>query len=100
MLVLTRREGETVIIRDKASGLEVGRVKVAWIRGDRIRIGFEFPRSLAVNREEVDQKIQAELIAQEQAHVQRTEEASVEAQGVGGGAPGEAAAGSEPQACP
>lgn len=41
MLVMTRREGEEVVIGDPAAPL--GIVRIATIKGDRVRIAFEFP---------------------------------------------------------
>jgi carbon storage regulator CsrA len=47
MLVLTRRQGETVVIAD---GI---RVRVASISGKHVRLAIEAPREIAVDREEV-----------------------------------------------
>lgn len=55
MLVITRREGEEVVIGDPANPLGV--VRVASIRGDRVRIAFDFPASIQVHRKEVAQEI-------------------------------------------
>ena len=41
MLVITRREGEEVVIGNPAAPL--GIVRIAAIKGDRVRIAFEFP---------------------------------------------------------
>jgi carbon storage regulator CsrA len=57
MLVITRREGEEVIIGDPAS--PIGIVRVASIKGDRVRLAFEFPREVAVHRREVAEQILA-----------------------------------------
>ncbi len=51
MLVFTRREGEEIVIGDPKSPLGV--VRIASIRGDRIRIAFDFPREVPVNRREI-----------------------------------------------
>ena len=58
MLVITRREGEEVVIGDPAS--PIGVVKVADIKGDRVRLAFAFPREIAVHRREVADQILAE----------------------------------------
>lgn len=58
MLVITRREGEEVVIGDPANPM--GRVWVASIKGDRVRLAFDFPRSVDVHRREVADKIQSE----------------------------------------
>ncbi|MEO1583095.1 MAG: carbon storage regulator [Planctomycetota bacterium] len=55
MLVITRREGEEVVIGDPAS--PIGVVRIASIKGDRVRVAFEFPREVAVHRREVAQQI-------------------------------------------
>ena len=54
MLVITRREGEEVVIGNPAAPL--GIVRIATIKGDRVRIAFEFPREVPVNRREVADK--------------------------------------------
>jgi carbon storage regulator CsrA len=51
MLVFTRREGEEVIIGDPSNPLGV--VRIASIRGDRVRIAFDFPREIRIDRKEV-----------------------------------------------
>ncbi len=55
MLVITRREGEEVVIGDPAS--PIGIVRIAAIKGDRVRIAFEFPRTVEVHRREVADQI-------------------------------------------
>jgi carbon storage regulator CsrA len=57
MLVITRREGEEVVIGNPASPL--GIVRIATIRGDRVRLAFEFPREIDVHRREVADQIVA-----------------------------------------
>lgn len=51
MLVITRREGEEVVIGDPHS--PTGVVRIVGIKGDRVRIAFEFPREIQVHRREV-----------------------------------------------
>ena len=58
MLVITRREGEEVVIGDPANPLGV--VRIASIRGDRVRIAFDFPREVQVHRREVADQIKEE----------------------------------------
>ncbi len=53
MLVLSRREGQSIVI-----GGEVV-VTVVSIRGDQIRIGVEAPKSIAIHRHEVAVAIEA-----------------------------------------
>lgn len=55
MLVITRREGEEVVIGDPSAPL--GIVRIATIKGDRVRIAFEFPREVSVHRREVADQI-------------------------------------------
>ncbi len=62
MLVITRREGEEVVIGDPSD--PIGVVRVAGIKGDRVRLAFEFPREVAVHRREV-----AEQILEQRPHV-------------------------------
>jgi carbon storage regulator len=55
MLVITRREGEEVVIGDPSH--PIGTVRIASIKGDRVRIAFEFPRDIMVHRREVANQI-------------------------------------------
>ncbi len=55
MLVITRREGEEVVIGNPAAPLGV--VRIAQIKGDRVRVAFEFPREVEVHRREVAEQI-------------------------------------------
>lgn len=55
MLVITRREGEEVVIGDPAN--PIGIVRIASIKGDRVRIAFDFPRNVDVHRREVADQI-------------------------------------------
>lgn len=61
MLVITRREGEEVVVGDPRNPL--GIVRIASIKGDRIRLAFDFPRSIDVHRREVAEQIAAEVEA-------------------------------------
>ena len=54
MLILTRRPGETLIIRDNI------RVTVLDVSGNQIRLGVTAPREVPVHREEVAERIRAE----------------------------------------
>jgi len=58
MLVITRREGEEVVIGDPHN--PIGIVRIAGIKGDRVRIAFEFPQSVKIHRREVADKILAD----------------------------------------
>ncbi len=58
MLVITRREGEEVVIGDPAN--PTGVVRIASIKGDRVRLAFAFPREVEVHRREVADQIVAQ----------------------------------------
>ena len=51
MLALTRKVGEEVVIGDPAKPLGV--IRVVDIRGDKVRLSFDFPRETQVNRREL-----------------------------------------------
>ena len=55
MLVITRREGEEIVIGDPKD--PIGSIRVAAIKGDRVRIALDFPRSVEVHRREVADQI-------------------------------------------
>lgn len=55
MLVITRREGEEVVIGDPHN--PIGVVRIAGVKGDRVRIAFDFPREIPVHRREVAEQI-------------------------------------------
>jgi carbon storage regulator len=54
MLILTRRVGETLMI-----GTEVT-VTVMAVNGNQVRIGINAPKDVAVHREEIYERVQAE----------------------------------------
>lgn len=62
MLVITRREGEEVVIGDPEN--PIGIVRIASIKGDRVRVAFEFPREVSVHRREVANQIIADANAE------------------------------------
>jgi carbon storage regulator len=47
MLVLSRKLGEIIIINDNI------KMYVVEIRGDQVRLGFEAPKDISINRQEV-----------------------------------------------
>ncbi|MAY75382.1 MAG: carbon storage regulator [Phycisphaerae bacterium] len=55
MLVITRREGEEVVIGDPSN--PIGVVRIASIKGERVRVAFDFPRSVDIHRREVADQI-------------------------------------------
>ena len=54
MLILTRREGESLMIGDNVE------VTVLGIRGHQVRIGINAPKDVSVHREEIYDRIQGE----------------------------------------
>jgi carbon storage regulator len=57
MLILTRKPGETIRINDDIS------ITVLGVSGQQVRLGIEAPKEVAVHREEIYQRIQAEAVA-------------------------------------
>lgn len=55
MLVITRREGEEVVIGDPKN--PIGVVRIASVKGERVRIAFDFPRNVEINRREIADQI-------------------------------------------
>ena len=60
MLVLTRSVGERLFIQDGEIKIQVLEVK-----GNQVRIGIEAPKDIAIHREEVFNRIQANTVGQE-----------------------------------
>ena len=58
MLVITRREGEEVVIGDPTN--PIGVVRIASVKGDRVRLAMDFPREIEVHRREVADQILTE----------------------------------------
>ncbi len=62
MLVLSRKKNESIIINDHIT------VTVVEIRGDKVRLGIDAPKDVAVHRREVYDAIQS----QQQAEARET----------------------------
>ena len=54
MLILTRRVGETVMVGDEVT------VTVLGVKGNQVRVGINAPKSVAVHREEIYERIKRE----------------------------------------
>jgi carbon storage regulator len=54
MLILTRRVGESVMIGNDVT------VTVLGVKGNQVRIGISAPKSVAVHREEIYERIKRE----------------------------------------
>lgn len=54
MLILTRRVGETIMIGDNVT------VTVLGVKGNQVRVGVNAPKTTAVHREEIYDRIKRE----------------------------------------
>jgi carbon storage regulator len=54
MLILTRRVGETVMIGNDIT------VTILGVKGNQVRVGINAPKSVAVHREEIYERIKRE----------------------------------------
>ena len=61
MLILTRRVGETVMIGNEVT------VTVLGVKGNQVRIGINAPKSVAVHREEIYERIKREQQGEQDA---------------------------------
>ena len=68
MLVLSRQKDESIIIGDDVE------VTIVDVRGDKVRLGINAPRSISVHRKEIYEAIQREKAqkAAEEAAAERT----------------------------
>ena len=60
MLILTRRVGETVMIGDEVT------ITVLGVKGNQVRVGINAPKSVAVHREEIYERIKREQQGEEE----------------------------------
>ena len=68
MLILTRRVGETVMIGDDVT------ITVLGVKGNQVRVGINAPKTVAVHREEIYERIKREQQGEEAADRPKTEE--------------------------
>ena len=59
MLVLTRKNREAVVVGGSNEMDDLLTVTVLGVRGEKVRLGFEAPRHVPINRWEVWQRIRA-----------------------------------------
>ena len=93
MLVLTRKNRESVVIGQPGEMQIALEITVLEIEGGRVRLGFEADNKLPIHRREVWDRIcngngQARVLGDGQAHVQGDGQAHVQADGRGDGALG------------
>ncbi len=53
MLILTRRVGESVMIGDEVT------ITILGVKGNQVRVGINAPKTVAVHREEIYERIKA-----------------------------------------
>ncbi len=64
MLVLTRKVGQRIRIGDEIT------ITLVRIQGDKVRVGIEAPRDIAIHREEVRLRLDAEHHHQQPTHTE------------------------------
>jgi carbon storage regulator len=82
MLVLSRQRDETIMIGDEIE------ITVVDIRGDKVRLGINAPRSVHVHRKEVYEAIQRENAEAARVQVDDLDVANRNLRRAGGHAPG------------
>ena len=66
MLVLSRQKDESIMIGDEVE------ITIVDVRGDKVRLGINAPRSIAVHRREIYDAIQREKAAKAKAATSET----------------------------
>lgn len=54
MLVLSRKSGESLILRDRQTGRKVGEIMIVEVHGRRAKLSIDLPDSVRVLRAEID----------------------------------------------
>ncbi|MBS0388808.1 MAG: carbon storage regulator CsrA [Proteobacteria bacterium] len=55
MLILTRREGESVLIGDEIT------ITVLRVKGNQVRLGVNAPKDVSVQREEISERVRTKV---------------------------------------
>jgi len=55
MLILTRREGESVLIGDDVT------ITVLRVKGNQVRLGVNAPKEVSVQREEISERVRTHV---------------------------------------
>ena len=55
MLILTRRDGESVLIGDEVT------ITVLRVKGNQVRLGVNAPKNVSVQRAEISERVRAEV---------------------------------------
>ncbi|MEX0672684.1 MAG: carbon storage regulator [Candidatus Paceibacterota bacterium] len=61
MLALTRRVGEEIVVGDPRN--PIGVIRVVEVHGDKVRLGFDFPKDVEINRRELAEAKRREGVA-------------------------------------
>ncbi len=72
MLVLSRQKDESIIIGDDVE------ITIVDVRGDKVRLGINAPRSISVHRKEIYEAIQREKAQAKSKEQAKSEEQSDE----------------------
>lgn len=70
MLVLTRKQDETIIINEKI------KITVVEVEGNKVKLGIDAPPEIAIYREEVLEDIQQENLAASRLRIIRSKQFS------------------------
>lgn len=71
MLVLSRQKDESIMVGDDVE------ITIVDVRGDKVRLGINAPRSISVHRKEVYEAIQREKDEQQQGKTTHSADKSI-----------------------